>query len=84
MKEISVSELKNWRDEGVIHQLIDVREEFEYDAANIQGELIPMGSIPDHLSETELRPFPSVHAIVANRPFRYHACRWAKNTGANN
>ena len=50
MKEISVSELKNWRDESVIHQLIDVREDFEYEAANIQGELIPMGSIPDHLS----------------------------------
>ena len=28
----------------------DVREEFEYEAANIQGELIPMGSIPDNLS----------------------------------
>jgi rhodanese-related sulfurtransferase len=49
MKEISVSELKNWRDQGKIHQLIDVREEFEYDAANIGGELIPMGSIPEHL-----------------------------------
>lgn len=50
MKEISVTELKNWRDEGIIHQLIDVREEFEYEAANIQGELIPMGSIPDNLA----------------------------------
>jgi rhodanese-related sulfurtransferase len=49
MKEISVSELKSWRDQGKIHQLIDVREEFEFEAANIGGELIPMGSIPEHL-----------------------------------
>ncbi len=51
MKEISVSDLKNWRDQGKEHQLIDVREEYEYEAANIQGELIPMGSIPSRLED---------------------------------
>jgi adenylyltransferase/sulfurtransferase len=49
MQEISVTELKSWRDQGKEHQLIDVREDFEYEAANIQGELIPMGTIPAHL-----------------------------------
>ena len=49
MQEISVTELKSWRDQGKEHQLIDVREDCEYEAANIQGELIPMGTIPQHL-----------------------------------
>jgi adenylyltransferase/sulfurtransferase len=49
MMEISVSEFKNWRDQGKEHQLIDVREEFEFEAANMGGELIPMGTIPDHM-----------------------------------
>lgn len=49
MMEISVSEFKNWRDQGKEHQLIDVREEFEFEAANMGGELIPMGTIPDQM-----------------------------------
>jgi adenylyltransferase/sulfurtransferase len=39
------------RDANQPHQLIDVREEFEYDIANIGGELIPMGTIPEHLDK---------------------------------
>jgi adenylyltransferase/sulfurtransferase len=49
MMEISVSEFKNWRDQSKEHQLIDVREEFEFEAANMGGELIPMGTIPEHM-----------------------------------
>ncbi len=45
MKETSVSELKSMMDEGADFQLIDVREEYEHDSANIGGELIPMGDI---------------------------------------
>ncbi len=51
MTEITVSELKQMRDANTPHQLIDVREEFEYDIANIGGELIPMGTIPQHLDK---------------------------------
>ena len=32
-------------DDNKDFQLIDVREQFEYDTANINGELIPLGSI---------------------------------------
>lgn len=49
MKEITSSELKRMRDEGEDFQLIDVREEYEFDSANIGGDLIPMGNIPDQL-----------------------------------
>jgi sulfur-carrier protein adenylyltransferase/sulfurtransferase len=45
MKEITVQELKNKMDEGQDFQLIDVREPTEYEIANLNGELIPMGEI---------------------------------------
>ncbi|MBP6511616.1 MAG: rhodanese-like domain-containing protein [Bacteroidia bacterium] len=45
MKEKTVSELKQMRDEGVDFQLIDVREEHEFDMCNIEGELIPLGNL---------------------------------------
>jgi len=50
MKEISVQELKEMIDKGEDFQLIDVREEFEYEVSNLGGILIPLGGI---LIETE-------------------------------
>ncbi|SMO55977.1 rhodanese-like domain-containing protein [Solitalea koreensis] len=45
MREITVQELKKKIDNNEDFQLIDVREEFEYQDANIGGELIPLGNI---------------------------------------
>lgn len=45
IKEISVQELKNWKDEGKDFQLVDVREDFEYEMSNLDGELIPLGGV---------------------------------------
>src|SRR5688500_10869770 len=45
MKEITVQELKEMQDSGEDFQLIDVRETYEYDIANLNGELIPLGTI---------------------------------------
>lgn len=45
MKEKTVAELKQMLDEGIDFQLIDVREEHEFDSANLNGELIPLGNI---------------------------------------
>lgn len=45
MKEISVQELKQKMDNQEDFQLIDVREDFEYQAANIGGLHIPLGNI---------------------------------------
>lgn len=45
MKEISVQELKEKLDKGEDFQLIDVREDFEYQTSNLGGELIPLGGI---------------------------------------
>lgn len=44
VKEITVQELKTLMDEKKDFQLIDVREEFEYEAANIGATLIPLGN----------------------------------------
>ena len=51
VKEITVQELKAMRDQGDDHQLVDVREQNEYDFANLQGDLIPMSSFRDHIGE---------------------------------
>ncbi|MDB5009935.1 MAG: oxidase [Mucilaginibacter sp.] len=45
MKEISVQELKEKMDSGEDFQLVDVREDFEYETSNIGGVLIPLGGI---------------------------------------
>ena len=45
MQEITVQELKEKLDNGEDFQLIDVRENFEYETSNIGGELIPLGGI---------------------------------------
>src|SRR5690606_37899549 len=45
MKEISVKELKEKIDNNEDFQLIDVRETFEYDTSNLDGENIPLASV---------------------------------------
>lgn len=45
MKEISVQELKAKIDNKEDFQLIDVRETFEYEVSNLNGENIPLGGI---------------------------------------
>src|ERR1700743_3941996 len=45
MKEVSVQELKEKMDNGENFQLIDVREDFEYETSNIGGLLIPLGGV---------------------------------------
>jgi rhodanese-related sulfurtransferase len=49
MKEVTVQDLKRMRDNNEAHQLIDVREQHEADIATIGGELIPMGTILEHI-----------------------------------
>jgi len=47
MKEIDVQTLKSWIDSGKDFQLIDCREDFEYDMGHINGELISLNTIID-------------------------------------
>lgn len=45
MKEITVEELKEKIDNNEDFQLIDVREPFEYEVSNLNGENIPLAGI---------------------------------------
>jgi rhodanese-related sulfurtransferase len=45
MNEITVQELKEKIDKGEDFQLIDVREDFEYETSNLGGLLIPLSGI---------------------------------------
>ena len=49
MKELSVEELFQWKTNNKEHQLIDVREIYEYQIAEIGGLLIPMGDIKNNV-----------------------------------
>jgi adenylyltransferase/sulfurtransferase len=49
MKEVTVQELKSKKDNHEDFQLIDVREEHEFEIAQIGGELIPMGEVMDNI-----------------------------------
>lgn len=51
MKDISVTELHNLRQNGADIQLIDIREPFEAEICNIGGELIPMGEVLTNLDK---------------------------------
>lgn len=51
MKEITVGELNTLRNSGADFQLIDVREQNEFEIAQIGGELIPMNTVPQHVDK---------------------------------
>ncbi|MCB9799427.1 MAG: molybdopterin-synthase adenylyltransferase MoeB [Candidatus Omnitrophica bacterium] len=63
IENIEVEELKTKLGSGDDFLFIDVREAFEYEIANIPGsKLIPLGQIPDHLSE--LNPYKEKEIIA--------------------
>lgn len=45
MKEISVQELQEKMESGEDFQLVDVREDFEYETSNLGGLLIPLAGV---------------------------------------
>lgn len=48
-KSLTVIELKHLKDKGEAIQLVDVREAYEYDIANLSGELIPLSGLEDNV-----------------------------------
>lgn len=67
MKEITVQELKAMRDKKEDFQLIDVREEYEFDICQIGGELIPMGEIIENLDKISKTKKVIVHCRSGKR-----------------
>ncbi|MDA0196117.1 MAG: molybdopterin-synthase adenylyltransferase MoeB [Bacteroidetes bacterium] len=71
VKEITVEELKALQDSKEEYQLIDVREAYEYDICNLEGELIPLGAILD-----------SVEKIASNKKVIVHCRSGARSATA--
>jgi adenylyltransferase/sulfurtransferase len=67
MKEITVQELKQLKDSNENFQLIDVREEYEFDEVNINGELIPMGEVMNNLDKISKDKKVVVHCRSGKR-----------------
>ena len=51
--DITAQELKERLDKGEKINLIDVREEYEFDEDNLGGELYPLGSLPSQIDDLE-------------------------------
>jgi adenylyltransferase/sulfurtransferase len=51
MKEVTVTELNQLKNNKTDFQLIDIREEHEIDICEIGGEHIPMGEVMDNLDK---------------------------------
>ena len=67
MKEITATELKQLIDSKADFQLIDVREEYEFDEMNINGKLIPMGEVMDRAAEIDKDRQVVVHCRSGKR-----------------
>ncbi|WP_425391007.1 rhodanese-like domain-containing protein [Ekhidna sp.] len=52
-EDITCQQVKSRLDDGEKFNFIDVREEWEYEEANIGAKLIPLGDLPNRLSEIE-------------------------------
>jgi len=53
MEDITVQELHDRLSKGEHIHVIDVREQFEYSEFNIGAELIPLGTLPQHIEELD-------------------------------
>ena len=52
-EDITCEQVKSRLDNGEKFNFIDVREEWEHEEANIGATLIPLGELPNRLSEIE-------------------------------
>ncbi len=68
--QVSVKELKRRIDAGEDVQLIDVREPYEYQIAQIGGKLIPQNDVPQRLAEIDRNREVVVHCRSGARSQR--------------
>lgn len=67
IKEITVEELEKWKAEGRDFQLIDVREGYEFDIANMGGELIPLGDVVNEYNKISTEKDVVIHCRSGKR-----------------
>lgn len=67
VKELTVQELKQLIDSKADFQLIDVREDYEFEIANLNGELIPLGTVLQHVDKISKDKQVVVHCRSGKR-----------------
>ena len=68
MEEITATELKQRLDRGDDLQIIDVREQKEYDVARLEGsKLIPLGQVVSRMGEIDAGRETVVHCKLGGR-----------------
>jgi len=67
MKEITAQQLHEKIQSKADFQLIDVREEYEYETANLGGELIPMGQVFNEIGKINKDKDVVVYCRSGNR-----------------
>ena len=67
MKEITVQQLKEMQNNKEDFQLIDIREEYEFDICNLGGQLIPMGEVADNIEKIDRNKKVVVHCRSGKR-----------------
>lgn len=65
--DVPVEELARLRDEGADFLLLDVREEAEYEQANLGGRLLPLGQLADRIDELDRDAKVLVHCRAGRR-----------------
>lgn len=79
--EISVSELKALRKSGTGHTLVDVREPWEFQTAQIDGSKhIPMGEIPARFDQ-ELDPGQHIVVVCHHGVRSMNVTAWLRQQG---
>lgn len=66
-KDLSVQELKEWIDRGEDVEIIDVREQYEYEIAHIGGALIPLNQLEENLQKIPFDKRVVVHCRSGKR-----------------
>jgi sulfur-carrier protein adenylyltransferase/sulfurtransferase len=77
--EISVSQLKARLEKGENVFLLDVREPFEHEIANLKGQLIPLGELPSRFDELDKEREVVVYCHHGNRS--RHAAQFLMHQG---
>ena len=65
--QITPEELKRRKDAGEDYFLLDVREPYEYKIANLDGHLVPLGELPQRVSEVDPNKKVVVHCKMGGR-----------------
>lgn len=84
MKEITVQELKAKKDAGEEFFLLDVREQHEYYISNIDGVLIPLGDLPNRVSEIEDQKDKEMVIMCRSGGRSAKACAFLESEGFTN